>query len=69
MNQFWNNLSHAASNLHVSVPTVLGAGLGIAGVIWPAYQGKFTAIAGILITYGVIAAANTPASKQTPPAP
>lgn len=67
MNQFFNNLAHAFNNLHVSLPTILGAGLGIAGVIWPAHQAQFIAIAGILVSYGVIAAANTPPSSQTPP--
>jgi hypothetical protein len=66
MNQILANIVNAFTNLHVSIPTVLGAGLGIAGIVWPQYQAKFTAIAVVLISYGIIGAANTPASAQTP---
>jgi hypothetical protein len=69
MNQFINNVTHAFSNLHVSLPTIVGAGLGVAGIIWPQYQAKFTAIGAVLISYGIIAAANTPSSSQNPPKP
>lgn len=69
MNQIASNVAHTFSNLHVSIPTVVGAGLGVAGVVWPEYQVKFTAVAAILVAYGIIGAANTPASSQTPPAP
>ena len=69
MNQILNNIVHAFTNLHVSLPTVVGAGLGVSAVIWPQYAAKFAAVSAVLISYGVISAANTPSTSQTPPKP
>jgi hypothetical protein len=66
MKQLAANLSHAATNLHVSIPVILGAALAVAPVWFPQYADKLNTTANILFAYGVIAAANTPSNKQTP---
>jgi hypothetical protein len=64
MNQIKANLTHAASNLHVSIPVVLGAGIGIAIIWFPHYAPQLGSTAAVLASYGIIAAANTPSNKQ-----
>lgn len=67
MNQILSNLKHSFTNLHVSIPTVLGAGLAVTAVVLPQYAEKCGAIGAVLVSYGIIAAANTPPSSTTPP--
>jgi hypothetical protein len=69
MNQIGNNISHIFTNLHVSVPVAIAAGLAVAQVWLPHYAAQLNATAIALGGYGIIAAANTPAASQTPPAP
>ena len=66
MNQIAANLQHACTNLHVSVPVAVAAGLAIAQIWLPKYAEQLNATAAILAAYGIIASANTPPSAQTP---
>jgi hypothetical protein len=66
MKQIQANLIHALTNLHVSIPVAGAVGFAIAAVVWPKYATEINTIAGILASYGIIAAANTPANSQTP---
>lgn len=69
VNQITANLKNAVTNLHVSLPVALAAGLAIAQIWLPKYANELNATAAVLAAYGVIGAANTPLAKQTPPAP
>lgn len=69
MNQIINNVVHAFSNLHVSLPVVAAATLAVLPIWIPQYATQFQLTAAALASYGVIAAANTPSSSQTPPKP
>ena len=66
MNQIIANIKNSTSNLHVSVPVVLAAGLAIAQVWLPKYATELNSTAAILAAYGIIGAANTPNNNQTP---
>ena len=66
MKQLQANIIHAATNLHVSVPVVLGAILYTLPIWFPQYADKLNATATVLTAYGIIGAANTPPTKQTP---
>jgi hypothetical protein len=68
MNQILNNIAHAFTNLHVSLPVILGAGLGVSIIWFPHYAPQLGSTAAVLASYGIVAAANTPASAQTPAA-
>lgn len=67
MNQILANLKHAATNLHVSIPVAGAAALAVAQIWLPHYATQLNMTAAALAGYGVIASANTPASKQNPP--
>lgn len=59
MQQFVNHLASAFQNLHVSIPLVVALGCE-AGKIWlPAHHDQFDATQKLLMSYSVIAAANT----------
>jgi hypothetical protein len=66
MKQLAANLSHIATNMHVSVPVILGALFAVAPIWLPQYADKLNTTAVILMSYGIIAASNTPADKLTP---
>lgn len=66
MNKVVANLTHAATNLHFSVPVLAGAALAVAQIWFPKYATPLNATAAVLAGYGLIAADNTP-SKPTPP--
>ena len=65
MNQIVANLTNAVTNLHVSAPVALGAGIALAQIWFPQHATALNATAGVLASYGIIAASNTPAEKQT----
>jgi hypothetical protein len=65
MNQFIANLKNVFTNLHVSLPVLLGAVLFILPVWFPKYADQLKATAAVLTAYGIIGAANTPGPKQT----
>jgi tetrahydromethanopterin S-methyltransferase subunit E len=75
VNKVIANLTHALTNLHFSVPSLLGAAFAIAQIWLPKYATLLNSTAAVLVGYGFIAADNTPsspplpASQVTPPTP
>jgi hypothetical protein len=69
MNKVVANLTHAASNLHFSVPVVAGAALAIAQIWFPKCATPLNATAAVLAGYGLIAADNTPSVPVATPPP
>lgn len=64
MTKILANLVSSLSNAHVAWPIYIGVTLEIAGVIWPQYNDQFSKVQKILLSYGVIAAANSLPSKD-----
>lgn len=75
MNKIFANLVSSLSNAHVAWPIYVGVALEVGGVIWPQYNDQLSKVQKILLSYGVIAAANSLPSKAptnpppTPPTP
>ena len=69
MKQLGANLINAVTNVHVSLPVLGAAALAIIPIWWPHYAAQFQTTAAILAGYGIISAANTPPSNQTPTKP
>lgn len=64
MNQILSHLASTTKNLHVSIPMLLAL-VCEAGKIWlPAHLNQFDATQKVLISYGVIAAANSGPVQQ-----
>jgi hypothetical protein len=59
ISKFISNLGVIPSNMHVSVPVLVVAGLAIAGVWFPQYKAKFDETEKLLLCYGVLGAANS----------
>ena len=67
MKQIQANLIHAVTNLHVTIPVAIAVSLAVAQIWLPQYATQLNSTAAVLAAYGVIASANTPNTKQTPP--
>ena len=66
MNTTLNNLIAGLRNSHISIPLVAAIALEIIPVFWPDKQAACQKVQKILLTYGVIVAANsgpTPTNK------
>lgn len=64
MNKVVANLTHAATNLHFSVPVLAGAAIAVAQIWFPQYAARLNANAAVLVSYGLIAADNTPSAPS-----
>jgi hypothetical protein len=67
MNQIVANIKSMLTNLHVSVPALIGFILAVLPVWFPKYETQLRATAGFAFAYGLTASANTPPSSTTPP--
>ena len=59
MKTFIENIEASLANAHVAWPIYLGVALEVASVVWPDHKDQLSQIQKILLSYGVIAAANS----------